>query len=199
MHVGPLTQCGSVSQRHRKCLQFSSMGNIYIRSLIQLQPPLLPPKAGRLFTSLSLKSRNLANSHMIRPCLIKSRNLALYLWPEIQIPTPSSMHSSPQCAGIDNPEKASLTFCKKKILQQQLFFSSKLWSVRRNCCQSFPMGPFWPYYKLQELVRKMTTGTSLYETQYLNLCSCLKLLNANASFLDFTIDHVQNWISAANL
>jgi hypothetical protein len=22
------------------------------------------------------------------------------------------------------------------------------------------MSPFWPYYKLQELVRKMTTGTS---------------------------------------
>jgi hypothetical protein len=64
---------------HRKCLQFSSMENIHIRSLMQLQPPLLPPKAGWLFTFLSLKSRNLANSHMIRPCLLKSGNLALYL------------------------------------------------------------------------------------------------------------------------
>jgi hypothetical protein len=53
------------------------------------------------------------------------------------------------------------------------------------------MSPFWPYYKLQE--------RQLYETQYLKLRSCLELLDANASFLDFTIEHVQNWISGANL
>ncbi len=90
-------------------------------------------------------------------------------------------------------------------------------SVRRRFCNSnwfFPVtSDLW-----QEITAKVSQWThsglttnsknwwerwqqehQLYETQYINLRSCLKLLDANASFSDFTIDHVQNWISGANL